>query len=147
MQYAGNYWVWMNTEWIGYYPTSLFSASGIANSAPNLEFYGELGDPYGTQNPPRAVATGMGSGQFASAGWANAAFMRDMHAFVDGSGSFQGFSPSDGTTHVTDSNCYTMSPIYSDGSNANVSGNPSVIYQSWFNYFYYGGPGLGGSCQ
>lgn len=142
MQYQGNYWVWVNTEWIGYYPTSLFAASGIANSAIRMQAYGEVDD----LKAPKAVAIGMGSGAFASAGWAGAAYIRDFHRFTNTVGNYAGFSPSDGSTFVTDSNCYTMSALQGDGSSENCS-TTSCLYSAWFNYFYYGGPGLGGACQ
>ena len=142
MQYQGNYWVWIDTEWIGYYPTSLFASSGIANSASDIKVYGEVDDP----NAPTAVATGMGSGAFPSAGWAQAAFIRDLHYFADTNGSFVSFAAVSGDKTITDSNCYGMSAVQTDGSSGSCA-DTACIYSHFFNYFYYGGPGKGGSCQ
>jgi hypothetical protein len=119
----GGWWVYWNDEWIGYYPSSLFSASGLNPRADGYSLYGEVYD----SNAPASTSTDLGSGQFPSAGWTFAAYMRNIARYTDTTGSSV-YDASWGGV-ITDSNCYT-------GDVPFTSSDPSL--QNWA---YFGGPG------
>jgi hypothetical protein len=136
---TGDWWVFMNSEWIGYYPYckqelsdcsngTLFAADGMRDIASNIQWYGEVADG----NAPSATTTDMGSGAF---GWYGvAAYFRNMTEFFAPVNYY--YFGSDVPFHiVTDPNCYAGSgPYASDQS-------------GWMNYFFYGGPGAdSGGC-
>lgn len=122
--FQNNWWVMVNNEWIGHYPGTLFTTSGIRNSASRIDWYGEVYD----DSAPAATSTDMGSGEFALAGYAKAAYFRNL-MFQTSSGWFWMGSTGSSDTVITDSECYDMELI-----------NPP-INDSWQNGFYYGGPG------
>lgn len=132
--HQGNWWVWVAGEWAGYYPYcigggaqpcsrgTLFSTSGIRDSADRLDWYGEVYD----SSAPSATSTDMGSGQLASTGWQHAGYFRNLTYF---------WAPAtywwwdSGSVSVTDAACYDANgPFYSADA-------------SWRNWFFYGGPG------
>jgi hypothetical protein len=122
--YAGNWWVMVDNEWIGHYPGTLFSTSGIRNSASRIGRYGEVFDA----SAPSATSTDMGSGEFALAGFSKAAYFRNL-IFQTSSGWFWIGLTGSSDIVITDSDCYDMDLI-----------NPP-INDDWQNGFYYGGPG------
>ena len=79
--YEGNWWLFVQSRWIGYYPASLFSngrpnvpaADTLAHHAELVYFYGEI---YQTEN--EWTTTDMGSGMLAEAGHGRAAYIRAM---------------------------------------------------------------------
>ena len=122
--FNGNWWLYFGgitaANAIGYYPTSLYSGGQMASNATEILFGGET--------VTRAVSwPGMGSGAFASAGWQQAAYQRDIYYYPPGGGSqwtsLTPFQPSPG--------CYTL----------DLGSAPSP----WGVYFFYGGSG-GGDC-
>ncbi len=130
----GNWWVWAAGEWAGYYPSckggsappctqgTLFSASGLRDSASRLDWYGEVYD----SSAPAPTSTDMGSGKFASAGWQHAAFFRNLTYYWQPTTYWWWDS---GTLSVTDAPCYSGSgPFYSSD-------------EAWHNWFFFGGPG------
>jgi len=134
---AGDWWVWMNDEWIGYYPHckqeradcsagSTFTSAGMQDHASNIYWYGEIYDA----SAPSATATDMGSGQFASAWWQHAAYIRNMTYFW-GLTNYWWFDATP-SLNVTDSACYTGAGPYTDSSSTD-----------WKNFFFFGGPGRG----
>jgi hypothetical protein len=131
----GNWWIRAAGEWVGYYPmcrgggssspcsdATLFSEAGIRDKADRLDWYGEVFDA----SAPAATTTDMGSGRFASEGWARSAYFRNLTFF---------WAPAtywwwdSGSPSATDSACYSVSgPLYSRD-------------EAWHNWFYFGGPG------
>ena len=124
---VGDWWVWVNDEWIGYYPNSIFSSTkGINDSAKFINWYGEVHD-----SSMAATTTDMGSGRFASTWWTHAAYIRAMR-YSWSRTNWWWFLDTSNSLVVTDSACYSGSGPYSDGTSS----------QFWQNYFFYGGPGL-----
>lgn len=123
--WQGNYWVAVNGNWIGYYPASLFRTDGLASSANNVAFFGEIVD---SSEHVGATATWMGSGYWAEAGWEFAAYQRSLAYQSDASGTMQPYNP--GSVWVTDTKEYTVDVHANSGSN-------------WGSYFWFGGPGTG----
>jgi hypothetical protein len=133
----GNWWVRAAGEWAGYYPAcngggaflpcsnaTLFSAAGIRDKADRLDWYGEVFD----SSAPRATTTDMGSGRFASEGWAKSAYFRNITFYWQPATYWWWDS---GAPTATDSACYTVTgPFYSQTD-------------AWHNWYYYGGPGKG----
>jgi hypothetical protein len=119
--YAGNWWLYLQGQAVGYYPGSIYRGGQLTRNATLIEYGGETVGS--TVWPP------MGSGHFASAGWQFAAYQRNV---------FYLSTPS--TTqwaHLTAAQpsptCYTVAgPYWSTTS-------------GWGIYFYFGGPG-GSSC-
>jgi hypothetical protein len=71
-----NWWLRVNGAWIGYYPASLFSTSGLRSQAEKIAWYGEVvdsGDHAGT------TATDMGNGHWPYEGWQRCAYMSNLY--------------------------------------------------------------------
>ena len=128
--YQGNWWLLLKGGggWtdVGYYPGSVYGSGPLASgNASRTTFGGEVcNGPSGGQctdpNWPQ-----MGSGNFASAGWQQAAYQHDLF-YINSSGT----SVWSSLTPVTESSkCYstTFTPSSSGGS--------------WGSYIYFGGPG------
>jgi hypothetical protein len=118
MLHQGNWWIFVNRQPAGYYPTTLFQGGPLTTGANEIDFGGEtLGDG---SYPP------MGSGQFASRGDKYAAYQRNIfHTAANGAASYANLTPSQGWP-----NSYTI----------NVGTSPE-----WGENFYFGGPGSGTS--
>ena len=112
---GGNWWMYVNGDWVGYYPGSIYNGGQLSQFA-NLFALGgvTLG---GASYPP------MGSGEFAAAEYPHAAYHR-LISYIDTA--YNGQYPSLGGIE-TSHNCYTFSGIKSD----NISGI----------FFFFGGPG------
>jgi hypothetical protein len=129
--YNSAWWINLNGDWVGYYPIckrgncatygNLFTAAGLASSAPINQWYGEVFD----SSAPNATSTDMGSGLYANQSWAG--IMDNMTYFdtLTHSYNFDLSVP----LNVTDSNCYSG------------TAPSSASYLGWNNYFSYGGPG------
>jgi hypothetical protein len=72
--YRGNWWLAHNDEWFGYYPGSLFTR--LQDYSCDLRWYTEVFDD-GTV--PGWTWTDAGSGEFAAAGFGNAAYFRRIY--------------------------------------------------------------------
>lgn len=70
---AGNWWLFLNGNPIGYYPGAQYNKGPLATSADSIDYGGET---VGTTSWPP-----MGSGAFASAGYKNAAYQRSIYYF------------------------------------------------------------------
>jgi hypothetical protein len=135
---TNDWWIWLNDEWIGYYPNckqlncangTLFTSSGMLNTAANIYWYGEVYD----SSAPAATTTDMGSGQWAAVGGGYSAYLRNMLYYPTiNTWTYFGATPA---LAVTDSNCYTGDGVYTS------------TLSNWQNYFNLGGPGKGGSCM
>jgi hypothetical protein len=136
--HQGNWWVKVAGQWAGYYPFcrggdappcdtgTLFSASGIRDQVSRMDWYGEVFD----SSAPAATSTDMGSGAYATGGWRQAAYFRNLTFF---------WAPTtywwwdSGSVSTTDSTCYSANgPFYSADA-------------AWRNWFFYGGAGKEGS--
>jgi hypothetical protein len=132
--FEGNWWVLANGNWIGYYPTqnstSVPAAQRITfdligSSACSTQWHGEVYDP----TPTTWTNADMGSGRFASDGFARAAFIREPWVQLDAAtwDWLSAVAPSASPGYDTD--CYTVSDIFTNGGTG------------WTRWFYVGGPG------
>lgn len=122
--YQGNWWLRCNDNWIGYYPASLFSTSGLRTQGDNIQFFGEIVD---ASDHNTATKTDMGSGYWAENRWPWAAFQRNLMSQSKADGTMSAYN---GTAWATDSNEYDIESHMNSGS-------------SWGSYFWWGGPGAG----
>ena len=131
----GNWWIRAAGEWAGYYPVcnggggftpctgaTLFSEAGIRDKADRLDWFGEIFD----SSAPAPTTTDMGSGRFASEGWARSAYFRNLTFYWQPATYWWWDS---GTPSATDAACYSVNgPFYSQ-------------VDAWHNWYYFGGPG------
>jgi len=122
--YQGNWWLKCNANWIGYYPVSLFSTSGLRAQADTIQFFGEIVD---TSDHSGATRTDMGSGYWAENRWPWSGFQRNLRYQSSTSGGMSGYN---GSCWATDTNEYDIECHMMSGS-------------SWDSYFWFGGPGAG----
>lgn len=120
---AGNWWVRVGSEWMGYYPASLYSPAGLRFQADNVDWGGEIVDD--PANHPEPTATWMGSGHFPPAGWQWAAYMRNLSYQADSAGSLARLQ---GIPSVTNPASYNIAVDFGGTS-------------TWGSNFYWGGPG------
>src|SRR4029453_672013 len=73
--YNGNWWVRCNGEWIGYYPASLYSTSGLRSQAAKIAWYGEVVD---SSSHSGNTYTDMASGYYPSRGWTYSGYMHNL---------------------------------------------------------------------
>jgi hypothetical protein len=59
--WEGNWWVRVNGAWIGYYPASLYSTSGLRSQASSVAWYGEIVD---SDDHAGTTRTDMGNGHW-----------------------------------------------------------------------------------
>lgn len=128
--YSGNWWLFIDYEAVGYYPTSIYNGGQLSKQATVIQYGGEVTKRYTTDPWPQ-----MGSGALAANGYEVAAFQntifyipRDENGGVgvwaDLTGIDEGF-PS----------CYTFNVV-----NWPYGG-------SWGTYLFFGGPGGSGPCN
>jgi hypothetical protein len=120
---AGNWWVRVGNEWMGYYPANLYSPAGLQSQADSVDWGGEIVDD--SANHPEPTATWMGSGHFPADGWQNAAYMRNLSYQSDPAGSV---APLQGLPSVTNPLSYNIAVDFSGAS-------------TWGSNFFWGGPG------
>ena len=91
---AFNWWVSVDGVWMGYYPAELFSQGQLGSS---VTWIGAGGEVYSGLKNPEATLDEMGSGFQAAAGWAQAAYLRNLRnqsdidgTMVDSDGSAAG---------------------------------------------------------
>ncbi|MDO8122578.1 neprosin family prolyl endopeptidase [Isoptericola sp. b490] len=122
--FGGNWWVYAggtsSSDALGYYPTSLYSGGQMASKATEIT--------YGGETVTSAVGwPAMGSGEFASAGWQQAAYQRNLYYYPTGGGAqWAGL-----TAEQPSPACYTL--------------QLGAAAAPWGVYFFYGGSG-GGNC-
>jgi hypothetical protein len=109
---------------LGYYPLSLFGGGKMASGADTIEFGGETV----SGSPPSGDWGPMGSGQFGSAGWQQAAYQRCIYYY----------GTSGDSNWATLSVVEPVSPCYTFNGGFDSTG-------TWGTYFFFGGPG-GGDC-
>lgn len=120
-KYSGNWWIYANGEWMGYYPGSLFRDDGLGDEANKLAWYGEIVDV----DDGYATYTDMGSGSHAAAGFGRAAYMRNLRYLEPVRGAGRDYL---GTSSVSNEQCYSLKTSHASGT-------------TWGSYQYWGGPG------
>jgi hypothetical protein len=120
--YQGNWWLFLqgagNFEAVGYYPGSVYRGGAMATSATSALYGGEVA-PNGSTWPP------MGSGNFASGGFGQAAYQRTIY-YID----------------TNQSTVWTsLNPVETSPSCYTIAYTPAASGGSWGSYFYFGGPG------
>ncbi|CAI0392058.1 unnamed protein product, partial [Linum tenue] len=123
---SGNWWLQIQGEDVGYWPSALFKA--LSSTATAINWGGEITN---TNPDGRHTPTQMGSGHFASEGWKKAAFVRNL-GYVDESCTIRD-PDHDLIPLTTRAECYSVH-----------LGNFDQTYGA---HFYYGGPGLSLSCH
>jgi hypothetical protein len=114
--YAGNWWLQLGGQWVGYYPGSIYGGGQMSRNAQLIEYGGETVGSW--------IWPPMGSGQFANAWWTHAAYQRNIWYRDTASGTHWA-----GLTAAQPSpSCYT-----DDG--------PAWGGSGWGIYFFLGGPG------
>ncbi|NOK33579.1 neprosin family prolyl endopeptidase [Corallococcus exercitus] len=106
---GGNWWVWFNDGWMGYFPSSLWG--GSFTSGDMAHWYGEVFD-YGARVPP---ITDMGNGLFGSNPAASAIDEMCTHSGTNC------FLMSGASTSVTNATYYDL--YYPGGSSLRYGGN------------------------
>ncbi|KAK2591307.1 hypothetical protein QQS21_010991 [Conoideocrella luteorostrata] len=128
--FENNWWLVVNSIFIGYYPGSLFArdrmepSATLETGANRIDYYGEV-----FQEEDAFTTTDMGSGEFAEAGYGKAAYFRNL-VYTDPSGVDNVF---DGSANeiVTAPESYTLDARWNSGT-------------EWGSHFFLGGPGAGG---
>lgn len=130
---SGDWWLSVNNQWVGYYPRALFSSTGLQSNAAKIDFGGEVTNASVWNHS----SSDMGSGQFSSAWWQHAAYMR-MLRYNDSNpyGSALTWAEATNVTPTqTNANCY------------DVTKYPITNISWWNTHFFYGGPGFSASCN
>jgi hypothetical protein len=115
----GNWWLYLEGQPVGYYPTSIYRGGTLAQRAEQFDLGGET---YGS-----FIWPAMGSGSFPSSGYGQAAYHSSI-SYFDLSGFMQ--YPTF-TTYAPTPACYTA----------------LLTAPSAGGYFFFGGPGGGSACQ
>jgi hypothetical protein len=122
--FNGNWWLYLGgldaSNTVGYFPTSIYVGGQMATNATAILFGGETVCS-SVSWPP------MGSGAFASAGWQQAAYQRNIFYFPTGGGAQWAALTSEQPSPA----CYTLAL--------------ASAAAPWGVYFFYGGSG-GGDC-
>lgn len=121
--YSGNWWLFINGESIGYYPTSIFNGGPLSKYSTVIQYGGEVVANSEGLSPP------MGSGAFAQAGYGHAAYQNDIFYFNLNASTVW----VDLQTLDQRSACYTIER--GEQPNGGV----------WSSYIFFGGPG-GSAC-
>jgi Neprosin len=104
--FQGNWWLYVGgtkaANAIGYFPASQYAGGQLTNFAQAVEFGGETS----IENAPAGTKYGqMGSGKFASAGYRQAAYQRDIYFYTTArAAQFANLTPFQGAP-----SCYTVS--------------------------------------
>lgn len=126
--WQGNWWLRVNGVWIGYYPASLFSTSGLRSRAAKIAWYGEVVD---SGNHAGTTATDMGNGHWPYEGWQHCAYMSHLYYQSSTGGALSRYNPS--SIYATNDLCYDI-----EGHFGNTG--------SWGPYFWWGGSGRNSGC-
>ncbi|KAJ0724853.1 putative neprosin [Helianthus annuus] len=120
---GGDWWMQLNGETIGYWPSSLFTH--LRNSASIIQWGGEI---INRRSQGRHTTTQMGSGQFPKLWYRKASYIRKIET-IDQSNALRTAEVS--TSH--EQNCYDiLTRITTDNF--------------WGTHFFYGGPGRNPNC-
>jgi hypothetical protein len=136
---TASWWLFYQGQAIGYIPASIYT-HGMQTQADLVEFGGEVNSP---DNPPGGThtTTQMGSGEFPSAGCAEAAFQSHVQ-YVN-----TNYNTIDVTPNIniedTNPSCYSYSTGYQNSGTCYI-GTQSTPQNGYFQFF--GGPGYSTSC-
>jgi hypothetical protein len=123
-----NWWLRCNGVWVGYYPASLFSTSGLRTEAEKIAWYGEVVDSGSHAGTTR---TDMGSGHWPYEGWRHCAYMSNLAYQPSYLGGTSRYDPS--SVYATHPKCY------------GIEGHFDNTW-SWGPYFWWGGSGRNSQC-
>ncbi|XP_071720126.1 protein neprosin-like [Rutidosis leptorrhynchoides] len=126
----GNWWMQYEDEYLGYWPSTLFSH--LTKSASLIEWGGEV---VNVALNGQHTTTQMGSGQFPENGFRKASYFRQIQ-IVDESNALR--DAKDFGKIITESNCYNIQTGTGMDTGTDV--------KLWGSYFYYGGPGQNLNC-
>ncbi len=126
--WRGNWWLRVNGHWIGYYPASLFSTSGLRSQAGKIAWYGEIVD---AGSHAGTTATDMGNGHWPYEGWQRCSFMSHLYYQSSTSGALSRYNPS--SVYATNDQCYDIEGHFNNTG-------------SWGPYFWWGGSGRNSGC-
>lgn len=126
--WLGNWWLRVNGDWIGYYPATLFSATGLRNEAEKNAWYGEVVD---SGSHAGTTATDMGNGHWPYEGWQHCAYMSNLAYQSGTNGQMARYNP--GSVYASHPKCYGI-----EGHFDNTG--------SWGPYFWWGGSGKNSQC-
>lgn len=131
----GNWWLGVNSEWIGYYKSALYSGDLANGKVQYVSAGGETSTDDGTPS------TMMGSGKFATAGYRQAAFQANL--FYRDAGRTPTFLQQLSSANVVQPTCYSLaiSGYAYDGKVAGVTRAASPAPEMGNGGFYFGGPG------
>lgn len=115
---TGSWWLRVDDEWVGYYPSTVFTGGGMAGNASFIDFGGETTGISATSQ--------MGSGHYAQEGKGYAGFQDEIR-YLNTAGSYVDASL---TKDEPDIPCYTL---VLNGNQA-----PEAVPGT---FFYFGGPG------
>jgi hypothetical protein len=118
----GNWWLAYNNSWVGYYPGAVYGGGQLSRNAQVVDFGGETVGAGTTTKLAHWPA--MGSGQFASRGYQEAAYQRQI-VYRDATG--LGHAATLTRSQLSPA-CYTAARPASGGT-------------GWGTYFFFGGPG------
>jgi hypothetical protein len=123
-----NWWLSYNNTWVGYYPSTLYASTGLANISDTVNFGGEI---VNQASNGLHTTTQMGGGHFPSEGLGQAAFTRNLR-YVDVNNTYQDASGLQ--RYVRDSTGNSVASYY------DLIMNPSS-QTGWGQWFLFGGPG------
>lgn len=125
--WEGNWWLRVNGVWMGYYPASLFSTTGLRTQADKIAWYGEVVD----STNAGTTETDMGNGHWPYEGWQHCAYMNNLYYQSATGGTLSRYNPS--SVYATNDMCYDVEGHFDDTG-------------SWGPYFWWGGSGRNSSC-
>ena len=126
--WQGNWWLRCNGVWVGYYPASLFSTTGLHDQAEKCAWYGEIVD---SGSHAGTTSTDMGNGHWPYEGWQHCAFMSNLSYQSGTGGQMARYQP--GTVYASHPNCYGIEDHFDNTG-------------SWGPYFWWGGSGKNSQC-
>jgi hypothetical protein len=128
--YQGNWWLWCNGRWLGYYPAALFmgNRSVFSTLGDHADWIGFWGEVFDSDDVAGRTTTDMGSGYWAEDGWRWSAYQSNLQYQSDRVGAMTDYDG--GTGYASDSDMYDVVTQMKSGS-------------SWGSYFWMGGPGAG----
>jgi hypothetical protein len=125
--FNGNWWVRVNGVWMGYYPSSLYSPSGLRSEAGVVDWGGEIVD---SPVHPETTQTDMGSGRWPYEGWQYCAYMNNLHYQSSPDGALTRFQGVPFESHPL---CYGLAADFGHTG-------------TWGPHFWWGGSGRNASC-
>ena len=128
MLWQSNWWFKLESEWLGYYPASVYGSGGMGSNATWLAFGGEV---YSALPDPTQTNSQMGSGRKGEAGSNGySAWQRNIQAITSINASGGQFQDFNGTSFAEDGSRYDIVQNMKSGTN-------------WGSVIWAGGSGTG----